>query len=133
MQVRAAARGVAAAAVLGVVFGMAPTAMAWGSTGYTSASCWRPWLSSTATFGGNGANYTSLPGGGRIDFYIKVDAYLKHKDVDTDSVRGEGTGQTSPRKDHGGVVGDGSWVVWAYGWDNPSSPANQKINSCVIT
>jgi tetratricopeptide (TPR) repeat protein len=44
----------------------------------------------TATFGGDGANYTSLPGGGKNLFYIKVDAYLKHNNADTDFVRGTG-------------------------------------------
>jgi hypothetical protein len=133
VHVRAVARGVAAAVTLGVVFGIAPMAMAWGTTGYTAASCWRPWGSSTATFGGDGANYTSLPGGGKNLFYIKVDAYLKHNNANSDFVRGTGMGWTSPRKDHGGVLGDGSWTVWAYGWDNPNSSVGQKINSCVIT
>jgi hypothetical protein len=127
-------RAVAGLAVMAGVLGAAPAAQAWGTNGYTVSSCWRPWLSSSARFGGDGGNYTPVPGG-EIDFYIRVDAYLKHGAYtnNVDFVRGEATGFTSPRKWHDNVTGDGSWYVYAYGQDAPGHTSNQKVNSCTIT
>lgn len=134
---RSTVRALAALAVTGAVLGVAPAAMAWGSVAYTNASCWRWVLTDNGRFGGDGGNYTPIPGvgGDRVNFYIRVDAYLKHGAYtnNVDFVRGEGSGTTDPRKDHNGVVGDRTWYVYAYGQDAPGHTATQIINSCTIT
>src|SRR4051794_21680162 len=114
---RSTIRTMTALAVAAGVLGVAPAAQAWGNSSSVVSSCWRPWLSNTATFGGDGRNTTVVNANTTIEYYIRVDAYLKHGAYtnNVDFVRGEGTGYTSPRKSHGGVVGDGSWYVYAYG------------------
>ena len=131
---RSTVRALAALAVTGAVFGGAPAAMAWGQIASTTASCWRWVLTDNGRFGGDGTNITPV-NGGDLEFYIRVDAYLKHGAYtnNVDFVRGEGTGWTSPRKNHNGVVGDRTWYVYAYGQDAPGNTATQKINSCTIT